>query len=54
MLLLLQRIFSEVLVLDAVIFNYGPLIMDASLVSADFFGRSRISLIIKGFQKFQR
>ena len=54
MLLLLQRIFSEVLVLDAVIFNYGPLIMDASLVLEDFFGRPRISLIIKGFQKFQR
>ena len=48
MLLLLQRILSEVPVLSVVIFNCGPLIIDASLVSEDFFGRSRISPIIKG------
>ena len=43
MLLLLQRIFSEVPVLMLfIIFNCGPLIMDASLVLEDFFGRSRI------------
>ena len=34
--------------IDAIIVNCGPLIMDASLVSKDFFGRSRISPIIKG------
>ena len=33
---------------DAIKFNCGPLIMDASLVLEDFFGRSRILLIIKG------
>ena len=30
----------------AIIFNCGPLIMDAFLVLEDFFGRSRISPII--------
>ena len=35
--------------IDAIIFNYGPLIMDASLVLEDFSGRSRILPIIKGF-----
>ena len=34
--------------IDAIIFNCGPLIMDASLVLEDFFGRSRISSIIEG------
>ena len=34
--------------IDAIIYNCGPLIMDASLVLEDFFGRSRISPIIKG------
>ena len=34
--------------IDAIIFNCGPLIMDASLVLENFFGRSRISPIIKG------
>ena len=32
--------------IDAIIFNSGPLIMDASLVLEDFLGRSRISTII--------
>ena len=32
--------------IDAIIFSCGPLIMDASLVLEDFFGRSKISLII--------
>ena len=40
--------------IGAIIFNRGPLIMDASLVLEDFFGRSRISPVIKGFQKVQR
>ena len=34
--------------IGAIIFNCGPLFMDASLVLEDFFGRSRISSIIKG------
>ena len=43
MLLLLQRIFSEVPVLMLLYLIVDPLaIMDASLVSEDFFGRSRI------------
>ena len=33
---------------DAITFNCGPLIMDASLVLEDAFGRSRISPVIKG------
>ena len=33
--------------IDAIICNCGPLIMDASLDFEDFFGRSRISPIIK-------
>ena len=33
--------------IDAIIFNCGPLIMDASLVLDDFFGRLRISPMIK-------
>ena len=33
---------------DAIIFNCRPLIMDASLVLEDAFGRSRISPVIKG------
>ena len=39
MLLLFQRIFSKVPVpdIDTIIFNCGPLIMDASLVLEDFF-----------------
>ena len=42
MLLLLQRIFSEVPVLMLLYLIVDPLaIMDASLVSEDFFGRSR-------------
>ena len=40
--------------IDAIIFNCGPLIMDASLLLEDLFGKSRISPIIKGFQKVQR
>ena len=32
--------------IDVLVFNFGLLIMDASLVSEDFFGRSRISAII--------
>ena len=31
---------------DVIIFNCGPLIMDASFVLEDFFGRSRIPAII--------
>ena len=34
--------------IDVIIFNCGPLIMDASLVVDDFFGTSRILAIIKG------
>ena len=34
--------------IDVIIFNCGPLIMDASLVVDDFFGTSRIPAIIKG------
>ena len=32
--------------IDAIIFNCGPLILEASLVLGDFFGRFRISPII--------
>ena len=32
--------------IDAITFNFGPLIMDTSLVLEEFFGRSRVSLII--------
>ena len=35
--------------IDAITFNRGPLIMDASLVLEDFFVRSWVSPIIKGF-----
>ena len=46
MLLLLLRIFSQVPVLMLLYLIVDPLaIMDASLVSEDFFGRSRISSI---------
>ena len=48
MLLLLQRIFSEVPSIDAFIVTCGPLIMDAFLVLDGAFSRCRISPIIKG------
>ena len=50
MLLLLQRIFSEVPVSVPVpvIFSCGLLMMDTSRVLEDFLGRSRISSVING------
>ena len=33
--------------IDAILFNGGPLIMDASLVLEDFLDRSRISVVRK-------
>ena len=38
----------------AIIFNRGPLQMDTSHVLEDFFERSKILPIIKGFQKVER
>ena len=45
MLLLLREYFQK-FQYDAIIFNCGQLIMDTSLVSDNFFGKSRSSPII--------
>ena len=45
-----ETIFRSSSIDAIIIFNCGPLIMDASLVLEDAFGRFRISPIIKGFK----